>query len=256
MDIRSKYPVLAVVAVMLLTAAARSEAQGEPGGFWAELEAGPLWQTRNDVQIPNTAEGTRFSLIDAVGKGPWASARLYLAWNINPKHGLMALLAPLSVTESGLLYSPVDFAGATFEADEPTEATYKFNSWRITYRYRFFRNEHWDLRVGFTAKIRDAKIELKQDEISARKTDLGFVPLLHFAADYTFARRWHVKLDFDALAGGPGRAEDASLKIGWDLGEGWFLYAGYRTVEGGADVDEVYNFAWLHYAVISARYRF
>jgi len=25
--------------------------------------------------------------------------------------------------------------------------------------------------------------------------------------------------------------------------------AGYRTVEGGADVDEVYNFAWLHYAV-------
>jgi hypothetical protein len=32
--------------------------------------------------------------------------------------------------------------------------------------------------------------------------------------------------------------------------------AGYRTVEGGADVDEVYNFAWLHYAVLSASYRF
>ena len=37
-----------------------------------ELEAGPVWQTRNDVQIPNTAAGTRFSLVDLAGKGPWA----------------------------------------------------------------------------------------------------------------------------------------------------------------------------------------
>jgi len=25
---------------------------------------------------------------------------------------------------------------------------------------------------------------------------------------------------------------------------------GYRMVEGGADVDEVYNMAWIHYAVM------
>ncbi|MGD9140729.1 MAG: hypothetical protein PVJ42_04235 [bacterium] len=256
MDIRSRYLIFAAVTVMLLATAAGAAADGETSRFEAELEAGPVWQTRNDAQIPNTAEGTRFSLVDVIGKGPWPSARLYLTWNINPKHGLMALLAPLSVTETGVLGSPVDFAGATFEPDVPTEATYKFNSWRITYRYRFYSNERWDLRVGFTAKIRDAKIELAQEDRSARKTDLGFVPLLHFAADYTFARSWHVKLDFDALAGGPGRAEDASLKIGYGPGEGWLIYAGYRTVEGGADVEEVYNFAWLHYAVISVKYRF
>ena len=256
MGIRSTYLVFGAAAVMLLVTAAGTSAQGEAGRLTAELEAGPVWQSRNDVQIPNTEDGTRFSLVDAIGEGPWVSARLYLTWDINPKHGLMALLAPLSITETGVLDSPVDFEGATFEPDVPTEATYKFNSWRVTYRYRFLRNKRWDLRVGFTAKIRDAKIELKQEGNSARKTDLGFVPLLHFAAEYTFARRWHVKLDFDALAGGPGRAEDASLKIGCDLGEDWLLYGGYRTVEGGADVEEVYNFAWLHYVVISARYRF
>jgi hypothetical protein len=27
-------------------------------------------------------------------------------------------------------------------------------------------------------------------------------------------------------------------------------------VEGGADTDEVYNFAWFHYAVVSGVYRF
>jgi hypothetical protein len=34
------------------------------------------------------------------------------------------------------------------------------------------------------------------------------------------------------------------------------ITAGYRTVEGGADTDDVYAFAWFHYAVVSAIYRF
>jgi hypothetical protein len=33
------------------------------------------------------------------------------------------------------------------------------------------------------------------------------------------------------------------------------LSFGYRTVEGGADVDAVYNFAWFNYAVVSGSYR-
>lgn len=33
------------------------------------------------------------------------------------------------------------------------------------------------------------------------------------------------------------------------------LHAGYRTVEGGADVEEPYNFAWLHYLVVSGCWR-
>lgn len=55
----------------------------------------------------------------------------------------------------------------------------------------------------------------------------------------------------DGLAGGPGRAVDATLKLGRDLDERWAVRVGYRTVEGGADVDEVYTFAWLHYAAMS-----
>lgn len=75
-------------------------------------------------------------------------------------------------------------------------------------------------------------------------------------ADYSFDDRWHFLIDLDALAGGPGRAIDLALKIGYDLSDDWRLTAGYRTIEGGADVDEVYNFAWFHSAVLSAVYRF
>lgn len=249
----------AILIMSLLTVGATEAgaARGEPVERYSiEVEAGPVWQSRNDVQIPNTEEGTRFSLVDLAGEGPWPAARLYFTWNINPRHGLRLLLAPLSFTETGVLGTAVDFAGETYEPGVSTDATYKFNSWRVTYRYRFYGSDRWRWWVGFTAKVRDARIALSQDGSSSEKTDVGFVPLLHLAGDLRFTERWRLSVDLDALAGGPGRAEDVACKVCYDLSQGWSISGGYRTVEGGADVEEVYNFAWLHYAVISALYRF
>ena len=244
------------VTLTLFVETVSGEESEKVSTFVVELEAGPAWQSRNDVQIPNDESGTRFSMIDLQGKGPWPAGRVYLTWNINSRHGLRALAAPLSITETGVLSEQTSFAGGTFDAVSPTEATYQFNSWRLTYAYRFHQGSRWAWWVGFTAKIRDAKIELSQGGTTATKTDLGFVPLLHVRGWYRFSDRWRLVLDVDALAGGPGRAEDASLKLYMDLNDRWSLSAGYRTVEGGADVDEVYNFAWFHYAVASASFRF
>lgn len=227
----------------------------ESRGFSFEIEAGPVWQTRNDVQVPNNPSATRFSLRDLTGSGPWSAARIYVSWQLNERHELRALYAPLTIVETGPLRAPVGFAGASYPAGAPTEGTYTFDSYRVTYRYRFQSGTTWNWWVGFTAKIRNAKIELHQGITSSRKTDLGFVPLLHLAADRRLSPNWRLRLDADALAGGPGRAEDISLKAAYDIGP-WTLSAGYRTVEGGADVDEVYAFAWLHYAVVSVALRF
>jgi hypothetical protein len=216
-----------------------------------ELEVGPVWQSRNDVQVPNNEKGTRFSLVDLFGPGPYPAARLYIFWEVNERHGFRLLLAPLSITDSGVEESPVRFAGEYFDAGVPIEGTYKFNSWRITYRYRFRRGRRFESGIGFTAKIRDAKIQLDQTEKSAKKTDVGFVPLLHFFGCYYLKSKWRLILDLDALAGGPGRAEDLSFKLHYEISDRWGVSCGYRTIEGGADVDEVYTFGWLHYAVFA-----
>jgi hypothetical protein len=224
--------------------------------FEVELELGPVWQSSNDVQIPNDVTGTRFSLVDLAGRGPWPAGRFYFTWNIKERHGVRLLLAPLSYSETGVFDSPVDFAGESYAPDSPTEATYEFNSWRVTYRYRFHAGEKWRWWIGFTAKVRDAKIRLEQGMTSSEDTDLGFVPLFYLRGEWRFADRWRFLLDLDALAGGPGRAEDLALKVSYDVGERWSVAGGYRTVEGGADVDEVYNFAWFNSIVVSATYRF
>ncbi|HSO24827.1 MAG TPA: hypothetical protein VLT81_18120, partial [Chondromyces sp.] len=187
-----------------------SVAAADEPRFSLELEVGPTWQSRNNVQIPNDATGTRFSLEELVGSGPWAAGRLYFTWNFKPRHSFRLLAAPLSYTETGVFDESVDFAGASYEPGAPVNATYQFNSWRIGYLWRFKEGDRWKLWVGFTAKVRDAKIELAQGETTSRDTDVGFVPLLAFIADYRLSDRWHAVFDFEGLAGGPGRAFDVS----------------------------------------------
>jgi hypothetical protein len=250
-------PFLALVLIAsALAVAPTAVAETPEDRFEVELELGAVWQSKNDVEIPNDGTATRFSLRDLAGAGPWAAGRVYLTWNINDRHGLRFLAAPLSYTETGSFDREVTFVDRTFLPLTPTEARYTFDSWRVGYRYRFHDGARWRWWVGATFKIRDAEIRLSQPVTgTARDTDLGVVPLAHVSGEFRFARRWRLLLDLDALAGGPGRAEDLSLKLGYDLGERWTVTFGYRTVEGGADVEEVYNFAWFHYAAMSAQYR-
>lgn len=243
----------AVLSAVLLVLSAHPGAAAPRFGL--EVEAGPVWQTRNDVQIPAAAPATRFSLVDAVGRGPWPAARVYLEWRFDDRRSLRALYAPLTITEDGALDAPVVFAGQSLAAG-PVHATYRFDSYRLSYRQRFHADERWTWWWGFTAKIRDARVALERDGQRAVKDNTGFVPLLHVAGDWQPAPGWHVSLDADALAGGPGRAEDVAVKLGRDLSDRVRLAAGYRLVEGGADVDEAYAFAWLHYLVASARVAF
>jgi hypothetical protein len=239
---------------LLLLLLAPLAATGQTPRLVVDLEGGPVWQTSNDVEIPNDGTATRFSLRDAVRSGPWPAGRIYVTWNLAERHGLRLLLAPLSTTEDGMLDEPVDFAGTSF-VPGPVRATYTFNSYRLSYRYQLRNTERFTAWIGFTAKIRDAEIALEQGVVSSSKDDLGVVPLLHAAGDWRIAPGWRLSLDADALAGGPGRAVDASLKAGYDIGANSTLSVGYRTVEGGADVTSVYNFAWLHYAVLSLTWR-
>lgn len=244
---------LSLSGLAVTTVTGRVAAQGFP--LELELEAGPAWQSYNDVEIPNDGTATRFSLADLAGTGPWAAGRMYVTWHLAERHAVRLLVAPFSLTETGEVAGPVSFAGATYAAGSPLGATYEFDSYRVSYRWRFRSGDRTAAWFGITAKVRDATVRLSQGTTTSRKDDLGFVPLLHFAGDWRPGARWRISFDADALAGGPGRAVDASLKVGYDLDDRWSIRAGYRTLEGGADVDAVYSFAWFHYAVASVVWR-
>jgi hypothetical protein len=223
--------------------------------FTVELEGGPVWQSRNDVRIPNDT-GTKFSLRELQGSGPFATGRVSFDYAFNPRHEIRLLAAPLSLTATGKLSGPTSFAGTVFAPGKDVESTFQFNSYRFTYRYRFFEGERWTWKIGVTGKIRDAKIELRQGSLAAIDDNVGFVPLLHLDGQYRFNDKWRFHFNMDGLAASQGRAFDIALKMKYDLSKNWTIGAGYRMLEGGADTDDIYTFAWLHYAAASLTFRF
>jgi hypothetical protein len=212
-------------------------------------------QARNTVQIPNDARGTRFSLVDVLGSGSHTAARVTLVTDgLRPGQQWRFLAAPFTLEGDGRLASPVAFDGSTF-APGPVRATYTFNSYRATYRWPLSTAGNWTWHWGVTAKIRDAEIALRQGATSARKTNTGFVPLLHLAGEGSFGR-WRLSFDFDGLASPQGRAFDIGARLGYEITPQVDVFAGLRVIEGGADNDSVYNFAQLDQGSLGLRVRF
>ena len=217
-------------------------------GVEVESEAGVVFIGRNDVRIPGNG-GTTQSLVDELTTDPAPAFRLRVGYRFARRHLVTALYAPLSVNASGSVGRDVAFDGGTYPGGTPLLAVFRFDSYRLTYRYSIVRRDGLDVAAGLTAKIRDAEVSLYGAE-ARRKTNTGFVPLVNVHVAWRPKNGpFGVVLDADALAAPQGRAEDVLLAATWSFRPGVEVRVGYRMVEGGADNDEVYTFSWLHYVV-------
>lgn len=225
------------------------------GEILTGVEAGAGYQSRNDVRIPGDT-GTGFSLKDLQGSGPVPVVRAWGEWRFADKHGLRLTAAPLRVEGTGTLDEDVFFVDKTFVKGTPVKATYQFDTYRLTYRYRFHQSEKWNWSWGGTLLVRDAKIALEQEGQHASKSNVGGVPLLHLSGVWRMTPQWRTLMEMDGLAGGPGRAIDATVQSFYQTSDRWEFGGGYRTIEGGSDTDAVYTFAWIHVFTLSVNYRF
>lgn len=200
------------------------------------------WQGRNDVEVPNDGSASRFALDALTGEGPIVGGRVELAGAIRGRQEWRVLLAPLSLAETGTSAVDIGFQGQIF-GEGPIDARYQFNSWRVTWRYLWIDRPDLRIKVGFTGKIRDASIRLRQGSVDARKDDTGFVPLLHGSMERPLTDQWVFHADIDALGGGPGYAVDMGAGFSYALTDDWRLGAQLRFLDGGADNDKVYAFA-------------
>lgn len=248
--ILSRTILLAASPVLCATAFAQASMSG------LSVEAGGTWQSRNTARIPNSVDGTRFSLRELQGAGPEAFFRLDGTWRINERHQLRVLYAPFAITGTGTPDTALQFDGTTFAAGVPTETHYRFDSYRLTWRYRLHEGRAWTWWGGGTVKIRDANIRLRQGSTASGYSDTGVVPLLSVVGHRRLGERWTMVLDADGLWAPQGRAFDVAVKARYAVSDRLSVGLGYRTLEGGADNDDVYTFAWQHYALAELHWRF
>lgn len=220
-----------------------------------DLESGLVTTGYNNVRIRGD-QGTLFSLRDDLKSKSEFFYRVRVSYTIKSRHTISALYAPLETKSEGRVANSINFEGAIFPVNTDIVGTYKFNSYRLTYRYDIVLKPKIEFGLGLTAKIRDARIALSSPGLVSEKSNVGFVPIINFRLLWNIEDRLGLLLEGDALAAPQGRAEDIQLAFTYKLCDNFRVRAGYRILEGGSDSDVVYNFALLHYTAVGLTYTF
>lgn len=122
--------------ILLLTPRPADAQENPDSKRWVEAGGGVVLKSRNDVQIPANS-GTRFSLSDGAA-GPFPAYRAYAGFRFLKNHEILGLWAPLSVEGGKKFDQNISYQGTTFSNTQGTDFLYKFNSYRLSYRYQFF----------------------------------------------------------------------------------------------------------------------
>jgi hypothetical protein len=216
-----------------------------------DLEGLSTSTIRNETAIPQGA--TRFRLTDALGRGPVLGGRMTLTRQLEGQgHAWRLMIAPYDVSGTGTFSQDIDFEGATFSAGVPTQVGYRFNSYRLTYMNRWRGN--WNF--GGTLKVRDAWTYLDQNGQRRTKKDLGVVPLFHLSGEEPLGGPWSLRVELDAAWAPQGQAFDLGVLGVYGMNDRTSLYAGFRTLEGGADNRQLYTWAQFFSVAIGASVRF
>jgi len=225
------------------------------GGF-LDVEMGAAFTGYNDVRIPSET-GDTISLATDTNSEPAVALRVRGGYTFADRHTVLALVAPLTVRGSGTLDRDVTYQTATFTAGTEVQSVYRFDSYRLTYRYTFVKTDAVELAAGLTAKLRSADIALMSAGAYAHRSDLGAVPLISFRAAWRMASPWSLAIDGDALVTPFGRAEDVLAALEYQPSDSVSYRLGYRVLEGGSDGGgSVYTFALFHYVTAGITVRF
>lgn len=243
-----------VLAAPVLLAQPTASAPARPS---IEVELAAAQLKKNELQSPNNATATRFDLARTIGTSQThGAARLTLRVPTASGAEWLAVYAPLSFKGAASLGQAVNFQGRAFAAAPSTNASYRFDTYRLTWRTPVFQDADTTVRLGVTGLIRDASITLSQPGASASQSNTGFVPLLHASLERRLGEQWTLIADVDALGSRQGRAIDLSLRAQYAVDRDWAVSAGYRILDGGANNNTLYNFARVQSFTLGLRRSF
>jgi hypothetical protein len=221
---------------------------------FANLESGAFFTNINDIR--NGSNGTIFSLKNDFQTPVTPFLRLRAGYLLNEKNHFSFLYAPLKIVETETIEKDILFDGKNFKANIPIEVVYKFNSYRFTYNRRIISKDNFKFGLGFSAKIRDAGVSLKNIELSSGNFGIGFAPLINLLANWDISQKMGVDFFGEGIAASKGRALDLSLSGRYCFTKNLQGNIGYRLLEGGANGTSRYNFIQLHFVFASLNYSF
>ncbi|MEI6873796.1 MAG: hypothetical protein WCL50_01565 [Spirochaetota bacterium] len=174
--------------------------------------------------------------------------RLTAIFTIAGDHQLRFLYQPLSLDTQTVFRNPVVIDGTTFAAQTPMRLSYGFPFYRLTYQYRFLRNEGSWLAGGAALQVRNASIRF--ESLDGRQLvvsqNLGLVPALALSGRLALGGGIWTAFDATGIYASSafinganfsfeGSLLDASLRVGTTLRDIGDVYVNLRFLGGTAD---------------------
>jgi hypothetical protein len=219
----------------------------------ADIETGIVKVNRNDASSSwknsfgdlNGIDGTLFSYAKDFNNPvkPLFRVRASYAFGKSKKHFLSFLAAPVQYKTVGILNNPITFNSIVFSANQQTEGFYKFNGYRLTYRYYFVQRNTLTMGLGLTLNLRDAEFSLRQGTKYERNYNRGLVPLINTYLNYKFTDHLGVLVDGDVFyVDNTGGAIDYLTGFNYSFNKNVAVKTGYRFFSGvGSEKGNVYN---------------
>ncbi len=210
-----------------------------------DLESGVVMPVFNDIRTGKDKDGT-LSLTDLQNNvNPYF--RLSYYFNLDKKNGFRVLVAPLEYSGSGYLDHDTNYEGMNLLSGNLTNYSYKFNSYRFTYRRTIFENEMFTFKLGLTLKIRDAAISVSQGNLSHKDSNVGFVPLGYINFEFRPIEKLTIGTEGDLAAAPQGSAIDVGTFVKYNIHENVALGLMYRFLSGGVSTENSYNQTFINY---------
>lgn len=234
-----------ILVLFLLTTAVGAEAQSR---WQVRVMPQAAFGGRNTVQRPNNDEGTYISLNHDFQRKNNAvfSPRFEVEYSYN-RHHAVATAALLTDRFEGA--APYDFMynSELFTVGSNIDAVYRFNTYRLTYRYRLVENSDINFELGATVLFRDAYISFEDETKKTRFSNFGVAPLISYYFEWKALERLSLLTYGDAFAIKVGRAEDIFVGAKYQFTPMLSATAGYRLLEGGTNADKVHTMAAFHF---------
>ena len=206
-----------LVAVSLPLACAWGVAPDRPGAFPVEFFG--VQAPRGNARLLGEPPAARLALeAPAGGIGPEAASRVEMTWPVGARSELRGLAA-LSDPAAG---------GVGMRRPDP----YRLADYRLTWRYALLDSPQLAVKLGVTARLRDARATLYPGAAGAGVSDTNLLPLLHASIERPFGSRLSLAADIDAMALPQGHALDAGLRLRYAMDRDWSASLSYRILDG------------------------
>lgn len=212
---------------------------------------------RNTVQRPNDEGGTRVYLNNEFSRKSSArfSPRFELEYNYR-RHHILATAALVNDKFEGIAPKNIMYDGQLFAMGDHVDTKYKFNTYRIGYRYRLVDQPSFAFELGATILFRDAYISMEDNTKEAKFSNFGVAPLLSYYLEWKATEQFSLLSYGDAFAIKVGRAEDIFAGAKYQFTPLISGTLGYRLLEGGSDSDKVYTMSAFHFISVGIGFDF